>query len=162
MEEKANGVNELEEEKQQAPVNKCEYKLVKSKRRGQQCHRTSTKTWDGSKYCLYHYRMISTRELPPQPKSENKESSLGGVEVRQLQFPKDSLTDMDATNDLVPPKKRKRPVYNDDPSSDTSSDDDDADNVMDFGRVWNNNYIDFDALERMCLDSFHRNSRMSK
>jgi hypothetical protein len=132
-------------------VDMCQYTLVKSKRKGQQCHRKATKNWDGHQYCLYHYRMISTKELPAPTRSEPTEKIEA---VTQLQFPVEST---DGGDDMIKPtKKRKRPIYNDDPSSDSSDDE------MDFGNVWNGNTIDFNALERMCLDAFHKSSNVYK
>lgn len=132
-------------------VDMCQYTLVKSKRKGQQCHRKATKNWDGHQYCLYHYRMISTKELPAPTRFDQTEKS---ETVTQLQFPVETA---DKEEEIMKStKKRKRPVYNDDPSSDSSDDE------MDFGNVWNGNTIDFNALERMCLESFHRSSNVYK
>jgi len=133
----------------------CQYTLVKSKRKGQQCHRKATKNHAGRRYCLYHYRMVSTRFLSSGDEPEDKPND----SVTQLQFPSPRVEEHDVQQEYeftTPAKKRKRPVYNE-PSSDDSSEDE-----MTSDGFWNANQIDFSALERMCLDTFHRNNSLHK
>lgn len=146
------------------PSTQCDYKLVKTKRKGEKCKRASTKTHKGLNYCLYHYRMISTSDVNDTPMKNRAEKS---IDVNQLQFPledeapkkKVSFNENDYLSGAK--KKRKRPIYNDDKTSSSSSsgESDVSDDEIEFGNAWSRNEIDFGALERMCMDAFHRNNR---
>jgi len=123
----------------------CEYRLIKSKRKGEQCKRSSSKEYNGRNYCVYHFRMVSTKTLeePIQPTpTENKQA----LHVSQLRFPEEELV-----KENEPKKKQKikreKPMYNEQ-TKPTSS----------HRLPYNDEYkLDYDSLEKWLMESFHSN-----
>lgn len=162
--------NTIQETQSASPIPQCDYVLVKSKRKGERCHKMSTRKLGEKNYCVYHFRMQKEKE--------------GSQQQQQQPFAQKKMQDSDTTQPFIPlsldngtdykleeNRKRKRPTYNAQHSR-KDSDDDDSDSESEeeiengyqmdasLSGIWRPDYtIDFDKLEKLCFNKWQQGQR---